>query len=70
MYALLQAKLSEEKMKNIIVISKREFDELKLLIDDLKRYIEIIEPKIPSKNDNLSEHFSPYLTEVELSQLF
>jgi len=47
-------------MQNIIVISKREFDELKLLVDDLKQFIEIIGENISLENDNLSEYFPPY----------
>jgi len=57
-------------MQNIIVISKREFDELKLLVDDLKQFIEIIGENISLENDNLSEYFPPYPTEAELSQIF
>ena len=54
----------------MIVISKREFDELKLLVDDLKLFIEILGPKIQSECETLSEYFDPYFTETELSQIF
>ena len=67
---MLQANLYEEKMKNIIFISKDEFDELKLLVDELKLFIEILGPQIQTECDTLSEYFDPYSTEIELSQIF
>jgi hypothetical protein len=67
---LLQANLSEEKMQKMIVISKREFDELKLLVDDLKLFIEILGPQIQPECETLSEYFDPYSTETDLNQIF
>ena len=57
-------------MKNIIVISKKEFDELKLMIEDLKIFIEILGTQIHPEYETLSEYFDPYFTETELSQIF
>ena len=57
-------------MKNIIFISKDEFDELKLLVDELKLFIEILGPQIQTECVTLSEYFDPYSTEIELSQIF
>ena len=57
-------------MKNVIVISKKEFDELKLMIEDLKIFIEILGTQIHPEYETLSEYFDPYFTETELSQIF
>jgi hypothetical protein len=57
-------------MQKMIVISKREFDELKLLVDDLKLFIEILGPQIQPECETLSEYFDPYSTETDLNQIF
>jgi hypothetical protein len=57
-------------MKNLIVISKNEFEDLKSLVDDLQCYLESLQPKYQPEICTLPEQNDPYPTEAELSQLF
>ena len=57
-------------MKNLIVISKNEFEELKSLIDDLQCFLESLNPENHQEISTLFEQEDPYPTETELSQLF
>lgn len=56
-------------MKNLIVISKNEFDELKSLIEDLQCFLESLEPKMPSEKRPFLKH-SELPTSDELNQIF
>jgi|GEM_PF-6424782 len=57
-------------MKNLIVISKREFEDLKSMVDDLQCYLESLQPKYQPEIYTFPEQKDPYPTEAELSQLF
>ena len=57
-------------MKNLIVISRNEFEELKSLIDDLQCFLESLNPENHQELSTLFEKEDPYPTEAELSQLF
>ena len=57
-------------MKNLIVISKSEFEELKAMIDDLQCFLESLQPKYHQEICTFSEQQDPYPTEAKLSQLF
>ena len=57
-------------MKNLIVISKKEFEDLKSMVDDLQCFLESLNPENHQEISTLLEQVDPYPTEAELSQLF
>ena len=57
-------------MKNIIAISKNEFEELQAIIDDLQCFLESLLPKYQTEICTFPKQEDPCPTEAELSRLF
>ena len=57
-------------MENQIVISKSEFEELKLLVDDLQCFLSSIDPECQQEINTLFEKDPTYPTQEELNNLF
>ena len=57
-------------MENQIVISKSEFEELKLLVDDLQCFLASIDPQCQQEISTLFEKDPTYPTQEELNNLF